>query len=156
MPTNDNPMTTNRVLIRRATPDEHNAVGALALAVAHEIYGYDLVPHARFADEDWSRAWIAVSDGKMAGIVLTHDEWIGDLWVISEFRGHGIGRVLLLKGEAEIAARGHRMLRLRVVKANASAVGFYRQMGWQVDREFPHETLPTTMLEMQKHAPSVC
>jgi hypothetical protein len=38
------------------------------------------------------------------------------------------------------------------VKSNTGAVDFYRHLGWQIEREFPHETLPATMLEMSRTA----
>jgi ribosomal protein S18 acetylase RimI-like enzyme len=101
-------------------------------------------------EEDWSRAWLAVSASKIAGMVLTHEEWVSDLWVLREHRNRGIGRQLLFHGEAEIAGRGQFTARLRVVKSNVRAVSFYKRFGWNVEREFIHETLPTCMLEMSK------
>ena len=50
-------------------------------------------------------------------------------------------------------AAGHETFRLRVVKSTTKAVAFYKRMGWRAEREFPHETLPTTMLEMVKTVP---
>ena len=83
-------------------------------------------------------------------MVLTEEEWISDLWVLPEGRGCGVGRRLLAHGEAEIAGRGHRIFRLRVLKLNTEAIQFYRRQGWRVDREFPHEKFPVRMLEMVK------
>jgi ribosomal protein S18 acetylase RimI-like enzyme len=83
-------------------------------------------------------------------MVLTHEEWVSDLWVLREHRNRGVGRQLLFDGEAEIAGRGHATFRLRVVKSNVRAVRFYDRLGWRVAREFPHETLPIDMLEMSK------
>lgn len=42
------------------------------------------------------------------------------------------------------------MFRLRVVKSNTMAINFYLQRGWRIEREFPNERLPITMLEMVK------
>ena len=50
----------------------------------------------------------------------------------------------------EIAGRGYEVFRLRVVRANAAAVGFYQRQGWEIRREFRHERLPVEMLEMSK------
>src|SRR5215469_258225 len=83
-------------------------------------------------------------------VALTREDWLNDLWVLRETRGCGVGQRLLAQAEAEIAARGHDTLRLRVVLANAAAIGFYRYHGWQIARTFPHEKLPITMLEMFK------
>ncbi|MDP8979103.1 MAG: GNAT family N-acetyltransferase [Acidobacteriota bacterium] len=103
-------------------------------------------------EEDWSLAWVAIVNDQIAGIALTHDEWISDLWVLSESRGRGIGRQLLMKAEAEIIDRGHRTLRLRVIKSNTSAIRFYHRQGWQSARGFPHEKFPVTIIEMVKSA----
>src|SRR5450432_2010236 len=63
-----------------------------------------------------------------------------------------VGKKLLAHGEAEITERGFRTFRLRVIKSTALAVSFYLLQGWTVEREFLHERLPVTMLEMTKPA----
>jgi ribosomal protein S18 acetylase RimI-like enzyme len=142
---------TGVATIRRARADETECVRNLVQTVTDETYGGVLGPSPPpIGDEDWSPAWIAIIEKQIAGIILTREEWISDLWVLAEYRGRGIGRKLLLQGEAEIAARGHKRFRLRVVKSNARAIRFYERMDWRVEREFPHETLPTIMLEMIK------
>ena len=47
--------------------------------------------------------------------------------------------------------RGHAVARLRLVQSNAKARVFYDNRGWRALREFPHEHLPVTMIEMAKH-----
>ncbi len=119
--------------------------------VVDEIYGGIWAsPPLPIGDEDWSLAWVAVLETRIIGPVLTNEDWISDLWVLGEHRGHGVGRQLLLRGEAEIAGRGHQAFRLRVVKSNLRAIAFYNRMGWRVAREFPHEKFPVAMLEMTK------
>jgi ribosomal protein S18 acetylase RimI-like enzyme len=139
------------VLIRRPNPQEHSSVRAVVQTVVDEIYGGLWAPPPLPIDEeDWRLAWVAIVETKIVGIVLTHEECISDLWVLRESRGRRIGRQLLAQGEAEIAGRGHRTFRLRVVKSNTTAVNFYQREGWRVERQFPHERLPVTMLEMIK------
>ena len=139
------------VLIRRAKPNEHNAIRALVQAVLDEIYGGASGLLAITTDqEDWSLAWVAISGAGIVGIVLTHDEWVSDLWVLPENRGVRVGQRLLAQAEDEIMGRGHQTLRLRVEKSNQRAVHFYERQGWQIAREFPHEKLPVMMLEMTK------
>ena len=99
-------------------------------------------------------SWVAVADSKIVGVVLTHEQWISDLWVVRESRRRGIGQKLLVQAVAEILGRGHRTLRLRVVQSNSQAIKFYQREGWRVAREFPHEQFPVTMLEMVKSVPS--
>jgi ribosomal protein S18 acetylase RimI-like enzyme len=149
------------MLIRRAEPEERDQLGAFVLMITDEVYGYlwkmPSLAGARgvvagsIRNQDWSRAWVAFEDEILVGAVLTEAEWIEDLWVSKEYRGRGIGRQLLSRGEAEIAARGYQTLRLRVVKANSRATGFYERLGWKIEKEFPHETLcAVPMLELSK------
>jgi ribosomal protein S18 acetylase RimI-like enzyme len=141
------------VLIRHPEPQEHNSVRALVTTVANETFGDLFAPSPvplKLEEEDWSLAWVAVSYAKIVGVVLTHQEWISDLWVLRESRRHGVGRRLLARGEFEIASRGHRTFRLRVVRSNTVAVQFYLGQGWRVGREFPHEKFHHEMFEMVK------
>jgi ribosomal protein S18 acetylase RimI-like enzyme len=89
-------------------------------------------------------------DHQIAGVVLTGGDWLDDLWVAAGYRRRGIGSALLARGELEIAERGSAFARLRVVASNRTAVSFYLRYGWQLEREFPHESLPLVMLEMRK------
>ena len=135
--------------------------------VVDEVYGYlwenqaaldvRAIIASRIAAEDWSKAWVASDGGTLVGTVLTHESWIDDLWVLQGFRGRGIGKGLLHRGEEEIIERGHDVLHLRMVEANTRTLAFYRRSGWNTVRKFPHETFPfIDMLELQKRVrPSV-
>src|SRR5215472_357670 len=139
------------VLIRRPRPEENDSVRTVVQTVVDEIYGGLWAPAPLPVDDDnWPSSWVAVLDEKIIGVVRTSEEWLDDLWVLRESRGQGVGHLLLARGEAEIVARGHETLRLRVVQSNAPAIDFYRRHGWQIARAFPHEKLPITMLEMFK------
>ena len=70
--------------------------------------------------------------------------------VLREERRQGVGRKLLAKGEAEIAARGYRTCRLRVVRSKAVAVQLYLNQGWKIAREFAREKYRHPMLELAK------
>jgi len=140
-----------QVLIRRPQPQELDSVRAVVQTVVDETYGGVWAsPPLPISEENWHFSWIAVLGTKIVGMVLTSGEWLDDLWVLRESRGCGVGQRLLAQAEAEIAARGHRTLRLRVVQSNAAAIAFYHKHGWQIAREFPHEKFPVMMLEMFK------
>jgi ribosomal protein S18 acetylase RimI-like enzyme len=144
---------TIEVIIRRPQTHEYDAVRVLIETVANETFRDLFAPNRvplKFADEDWLLAWVAVSDAKILGVVLTNQEWVSDLWVLREHRRQGVGSRLLAQGESEVAARGHQTCRLRVVKSNTDAVQFYRSQGWQMAREFAHEKYHHAMLEMTK------
>jgi len=144
------------VVMRRPQPSEYNSVRTLIETVANETFKDLFAPKPvplEFEDEDWPLAWVAVFDEKIVGVIITSQEWVSDLWVFREHRRQGVGSKLLAQGEAEIAARGHQMCRLRVVQSNVVAVQFYLSHGWQIAREFPHEKYNHAMLEMTKSLP---
>jgi len=146
------------LVVRRAQPSEYDLVRALIETVANETFRDLFAPHPvplEFEDQDWPLAWVAVSDEKIVGVIITNQEWVSDLWVLREYRGQGVGNRLLVQGEAEIAARGHQTCRLRVVRSNTVAVQFYLGRGWQIAREFAHEKYNHAMLEMAKPLPEM-
>ncbi len=147
---------TDELVIRKPQASEYDGVRLLIETVANETFRDLFAPNPvplKFKDEDWPLAWVAVSDEKIVGVVITNQEWVDDLWVLRERRRQGVGSRLLAQGEAEIAARGYRTFRLRVVRANAVAVQFYLSQGWQIAREFSHEKYHHAMLEMAKSWP---
>ena len=124
-------------------------IESVATETFRELFAPNPVP-LEFAGDDWSLTWVAVSNQTIVGVVLTREEWVSDLWVLPESRRRGVGSRLLAMGESEIAARGHKICRLRVVKSNQVAVRFYLRRGWKVHREFPHEKYNHAMLELSK------
>ena len=139
------------VLIRRSQVDEVDSVRAVVQTVVDDVYGGLWAPAPLPVDEeDWQSSWVAVRDAKIVGVVRTSKEWLDDLWVLRENRGCGIGQRLLAQGEAEIVARGYETMHLRVVQSNARPIEFYCRHGWRIDRAFPHERFPITMVEMFK------
>src|SRR3954451_1929923 len=147
---------TSELVIRRSQASEYGSVRALIEAVANETFKDLFAPSPvplKFEDEDWPLAWVAVSDAKIVGVIITNQEWVSDLWVFREHRRQGVGSRLLAQGESEIASRNHQTGRLRVVQSNAVAVQFYLSRGWQIAREFAHEKYHHAMLEMAKPLP---
>jgi ribosomal protein S18 acetylase RimI-like enzyme len=143
--------------IRRPRPHEYDSVRYLIEIVATETFKDLFAPNPvplKFKNEDWPLAWVAVSDAKILGVIITNQEWVDDLWVLREHRRQGVGTRLLAQGESEIAARGCQICRLRVVKSNLAAIQFYLRQGWQIVREFAHEKYHHPMLEMAKSFPS--
>jgi ribosomal protein S18 acetylase RimI-like enzyme len=144
-----------KVILRKADPSEQAAVQDLVQRVVDETYGGLWAESPLYVDvEDWSQGWVAVVGGDIAGAMLTHEDWLSDLWVLQPFRGVGIGALLLWQAEAEIAGRKYATARLRVVASNERAQAFYRRHGWVALREFTHENLPITMIEMAKAPPA--
>jgi GNAT superfamily N-acetyltransferase len=143
------------MIICRPGRSEHSRVRGIVQTVVDETYGgLWAEPPLRIDDEDWSLAWIAVTETEIAGMILTDREWVSDLWVLRPFRGVGAGTALLSTAEAEIGRRGHNVARLRVVQSNAKARVFYENRGWLAQRTFRHEHLPVRMIEMVKPLPA--
>jgi ribosomal protein S18 acetylase RimI-like enzyme len=145
------------VVIRRPQPHEYDSVRNLIEIVATETFKDLFAPNPvplKFKVEDWPLAWVAVSDAKILGVIITNQEWVDDLWVLREHRRQGVGTRLLAHGESEIAVRGCQTCRLRVVKSNLAAIQFYLRQGWLIAREFAHEKYHHPMLEMAKSFPS--
>ena len=144
------------VAIRRLRPHEYDSVRDLIKIVASETFKDLFAPNPvplEFKDEDWPLAWVAASHAKILGVIITHQEWVDDLWVLQEYRRQGVGRRLLAQGESEIAARRCQTCRLRVVESNLVAVRFYSRQGWRIAREFAREKYHHPMLEMAKSLP---
>ena len=119
-------------IMRRPQPREYDSVRALIETVANETFSDLFAPNPvplEFEDGDWPLAWVAVSDEKIVGVIITNQEWVSDLWVFCEHRRQGIGSKLLAQGEAEIAARGHRTCRLRVVSVDCGCCAVLLQSG---------------------------
>lgn len=57
----------------------------LVVADVKDLFAPNPVP-LKFEDEDWQLAWVAVSDEKIVGVIITNQEWVSDLWVLREHR----------------------------------------------------------------------
>ena len=138
--------------LRHPTETECEAVQALVQSVVDEVYGgLWTSPPVPIGDTDWMPAWIADKDGMIAGVALTGNDTIEDLWVFASMRGAGVGSALLSRCEKEIRTRGYSRARLRVISSNVRAIHFYKAQGWSAEREYPHETFPVMMTDMGKN-----
>jgi ribosomal protein S18 acetylase RimI-like enzyme len=137
--------------IRHPRPEECAEVHVFVQTIVDEVYGglWAQAP-LLIGQEDWSRSWMALEIDTLVGVVLTREEWVEDLWIAAAFRGRGVGSQLLATAEAEIRALGIRTAWLHVLSLNPDAIRFYKQRGWQVAGEYPHERFPVLVTEMQK------
>lgn len=97
---------------------------------------------------EWQKAlrpcrslFVARRDGRPAGwvagrVLATGRGWVGSLAVATTERGRGLGRALLLHAFADLEAAGARDLGLGVEAHNATALGLYRSVGLEVEREW--------------------
>ena len=142
------------VAIARYRPGEDDAaVHALIYVDAawHEVPG-----HTRRSLETWRsvltpayRGWVARRDerpvGWVAGRVFDDGRgWVEQLAVARSARGLGLGRALLLHSLAELCSRGATSLATGVQAENENAIRLYRDVGFEVDREWRVYSRSTT------------
>jgi ribosomal protein S18 acetylase RimI-like enzyme len=87
------------------------------------------------------RGWVARRDGRpvgwVAGRVFSDGRgWIQQVAVARSARGLGLGRALLLHSLAELGSLGATSFALGVQAANENAIGLYRDIGFEVAREW--------------------
>src|SRR5215470_688968 len=104
------------VVIRRPQPHEYDSMQALIEVVANETFSDLFAPNPvplKFKDEDWPLAWVAVSDARILGVIITSQEWVDDLWVLREHRRQGVG------SRREVGPSGNReqLSRIHLVRA---------------------------------------
>jgi len=136
-------MTTT---IRTATPEDVPQILIFIRALA----AYEREPKAVFATEadllrdgfglhPFYSCLIAEHGGLPAGFALyffNYSTWLGrpgiyleDIFVLSEFRGRGIGKNLLRQAAAIAVEKGCQRMQWEVLDWNTSAIEFYRAMG---------------------------
>ncbi len=80
---------------------------------------------------------VARSEGNVVGTALAGTDgwwgWVYRLAVAPEHRGQGIGRALVGEVERQLQARGVRYANAIVSRDNASALGVFGAVGWEVD-----------------------
>jgi ribosomal protein S18 acetylase RimI-like enzyme len=104
--------------------------------------------HAERDLDGWRRAarscrslFLARRDGRpvgwVAGRLLESGRgWVSSLAVAADERGRGLGRALLLHAFADLQRVGARGLALAVEAHNDTALGLYRSVGLEVEREW--------------------
>jgi ribosomal protein S18 acetylase RimI-like enzyme len=86
-------------------------------------------------------AFLARRDGRPVGwvrgrVLDSGRGYVNTLAVAKPERGRGLGRALLLHAFADLQAAGGRGLALDVEAANQAAVGLYRSVGLEIEREW--------------------
>jgi putative acetyltransferase len=92
---------------------------------------------ARIAETDDTT--VADVDGVVAGFIMVADDEAEQVYVDRSFRGTPVATLLLTEAERQIAARGHDVAFLVVVRGNDRAQAFYARQGWtdEGDVDYP-------------------
>lgn len=134
------------IRIRVATENDAEAIHKLIRGLAE----YEREPHAVEVTPEILRAQMASArppfecllaecDGQQAGFALyfqNYSTWKGkpgmyleDLFVRPEFRGHGLGKALLVRLAQVCVERGYGRFEWAVLDWNEPAIGFYKKLG---------------------------
>ena len=104
---------------------------------------------ARIAETD--ETTVAEIGGEIAGFVMVAGDEAEQVYVDRAFRGSGVAALLLSEAERQIAAGGHDVAWLVVVRGHARAQAFYAKQGWVDEGDFDY---PVTA--MGEHFISPC
>jgi GNAT superfamily N-acetyltransferase len=139
-------------VLRPATEDDVDAVAALFHQGWHDVHP-GRVPdgltqrrtpqafHDRVAERiaETTDTTVAEVDGVLAGFIMVSDDEAEQVYVERSFRGTTVGTLLLTEAERQIAAAGHDVAFLVVVRGNDRAQSFYVRQGWvdEGDIDYP-------------------
>ncbi|HEY2879913.1 GNAT family N-acetyltransferase [Nocardioides sp.] len=143
-------------ILRPATADDVDAIATLFHEGWHDVHP-GRVPdglterrtsqafHDRVAQRvaETDETIVAAVDGTIAGFVMVSGDEAEQLYVDRAFRGSGAAALLLSEAERQIAAGGHDVAWLAVVRGNARAQAFYAKQGWVDEGDFDY---PVTAL----------
>jgi ribosomal protein S18 acetylase RimI-like enzyme len=149
-------MSGTRPVIRLARPEDADAVTAMFVLNGRLHEGYDGFrwSHAPDAEDAWRQYFLRQLE-KASGFVLVAVDgedcpvafllgdltapppssaircrgFVGDLFVMEEHRGRGVGKALMAEAERIMKERGAELIELFVAVANARARAFYRSLG---------------------------
>ena len=141
--------------IRRARREDAPAIAAVNVASGRVAWAAFLLRDClerfeppverweeRLASDGVDGAWVALADGEIVGFVTTRPCWEGSetgevtgLYTHPDVWGKGIGRALLERGLAALAASGCREATLWTEERNRRPRDFYAAGGWRPDGE---------------------
>ena len=143
-------------ILRPATAEDIDAIATLFHQGWHDVHP-GRVPdglterrtsqafHDRVAQRvaETDETTVAEVDGAIAGFVMVSGDEAEQVYVDRAFRGSGAAALLLSEAERQIAAGGHDVAWLAVVRGNARAQAFYAKQGWVDEGDFDY---PVTAL----------
>ena len=137
---------------RDATAGDIESAKALITGVVAEVYGHviDDILSTVTSDDLLADSVLAFVDQSLVGVGLTVDDVVDDIWLSVGARGTGVGSKLLSILEKQIADRGYRTARLRVLEENVRARRFYESHGWSAGEPYQHERLGVKMINYSK------
>ena len=149
----------DQIFIQRASPDQAERLTNIAFA-AKAYWGYprrwmelwrpQLTVTAEYIEENES--WIAFAGEIPIGFYTVQEKngnaWIENLWILPDFIGKGIGKLLFWHAVELSRKRGYKILQL---EADPNAASFYEKMGMKKigERISAIESLPRRLPIME-------
>ena len=143
------------IFIRRAKPNESDAVAALYRRIAEAEWPF-LFPHTPEQDRAFFRkalaqgvVWVATEADLMVGFCALRTGWLDHLFVMHERHGRGIGQALIAA-----ALRRRQRVRLWTFQRNIRSRRFYALQGFSeirlTDGRANEEKEPDVLLEWRR------
>jgi GNAT superfamily N-acetyltransferase len=138
--------------LRLATADDVEAVADLFHRGWHDAHP-GLVPeglterrteeafHDRVARRvaETDETTVAEVDGQVVGFIMIAGDEAEQVYVDRAYRGSGVASALLTEAERQIAAGGHEVAWLAMVRGNERARAFYTRQGWVDEGDVDYE-----------------
>lgn len=127
------------ILITKAHQDQISSLKAIADANRDQI---GFIPRAKFQEAiDTNRIFIALINTTLVGFVIfrhrktDQQTTLSEICILSEWRGHGIGKCLIQALQSDCIANSHNFIQLKC-PVDLSANIFYEKLGFSlVDTE---------------------
>ena len=150
------------LLIRAGVPQDVEALlgvqrDACTTAFAH-IFPPEQYPFPDEAvREEWQKSLsgetvevhVAEVEGLPAGVVTIDGEFLGQLYVLPEHQGGGVGSALHDHALERLRAGGNERARLWCLEENLNARRFYERRGWELTEETRVVPFPPNPIDVQ-------
>ena len=134
--------------LRPATETDQPAIVELCKTSIATTYGVFMAPERmrhwvegqeveHYVERMWPRMTVAMAeaDEQLLGVVALDGHVIDLLWIRVNFRGRGIGSVLMEQAESTLAA-DHDVAELECFAPNGASIGFYESYGYTAVRTY--------------------
>ena len=136
----------DRLNLRPATEADQPAIVELCKTSITTTYGVFMDPERmrpwvdgqeveHYFERMWPRMTVAVDDEQLLGVVALDGRVIDLLWIRANFRGRGIGSVLMEQAESKLAA-DHDVAELECFAPNRGSIAFYESRGYTAVRTY--------------------
>lgn len=104
--------------------------------------------------DPYTHCFITESDGLSSGWMKLYDNksqkrfYVSSLYVLPQFQGSGIGKILMNKAEEIARQKGYDRIWLGVMKDNIKALEWYKKIGFNFVEEEPFQMGKTVVMHL--------